>query len=1628
MRPSVLAAFVLLLPIGPAAFAQVAPSGNGGVTPLTEQQPYAVTVTPDGGWEPNRTPNSGPYTVYFTATNTGTNSQTFGFECWGTGGISCSGVSPTSRKLNPGQYQTLTVTYSVGATGGEIRVSASSAQSYDEGYKEVDVAPVVTLILPAATGGGADTVHSRQPLVRATYSPGYAVLDLSTLVLRWAGETVTSLARRNGALLEWEVDSTRALSPGVAKSLYLKICDLHGACTERTWSVVLDNSGTPIVSFTGMPLEALGRQFSAPFGPGLSLSGAEVETGFGTPPYYALSAPWATGLVYSTRQSYPRALVNTDIELTWPAGTPDQIKAYLYDGGVKVDSLIRNTPTCSAGTERRCRVTLQADFSGTTYAGATRKWLKVEVKVSSGGDSRTTTDSVEAVIVDRRSTPYGSGWFVSGVLRLYDAGSDKILVGPSGAATIFRGANGQYLSPPGDFSVLSWTGSYWTLQARDGSHAEFDGQGRHTWSADRRGIGTTVHYDTVAVERVWFLSDNLTNNIVFGYDASGHLSSITDPVGRRTSVTIDASHRLTRDSVVASDPTVAAVSTYGYAAYGGNNTLYLTSAADGLGQTTTVSYDATRRRPYLATLPAVLPETGSTPQTPTIGYRAQELRGLDTLISGDSVFVRITDPRGNWSASALNRWGAPTRSWDALGTTARAAYSPEGFPLWAEGKVADSSRVHTTYVDGLRIRSFRLRAAGDTVRLDSLVYNATGDVILSVNAWGQRDTLIYDGYGSLVRHIRFAGDTTGDTTHYTYYNNWGMLESRRAPNQIGSTHYTYDSKWNVLEEQNAAGVTLAHHWRDALGRDTTVTRLLTVRQYEPADSVQWRRSRTWYTTLNQVTRTRLERTDNCVAPCIPPAWPSDADTARWQQVEHFLDRLGRDTARANTSGRRTRYAYDALGRLLRRWPYADSLAVRDSLRYDLAGNLRFLSTRRGYVIEHRYDSRNRDTLTAVPGVGNFRRAYGGPSDQLTRAWIESYVDSIGGVSPAVSWRYSQGGLLLADTAQGSRVTTHFADRYGRDSLVTDPTGTWRPYYHAKRGVLDSLITPFGDTLRYTIDSWGRMVGPAVFSRPNPSFIVGQEWDDVGKLVDLTTTLQDTVRLGRWATEPDMPDLDLTPTWSEHHGAGGATVTDSDTLSHDAWRRVRAVKYVGDGSLLASESFTFTRDGDIRVSGEARTYHLPTGRMTARAGGSYSYDRAGNLVSWTPSGGSTWTYSYDALERLTAVRQGGAVVARYGYDVLGRRIVKRVYSGGNAGYVRMIYGGDNVVAEADSAQNLTLGYTWGLGTDDLVAVHRYGDARHWYVVQDVLRSVRGLVRRDGTWEASWRYRIYGAALRGAGTPSIDLRYRWAGREYDVETGFYYLRARYYDPASQRFVQEDPVGYAGGANLYAYTSGDPTKARDPSGLGDDYESVSSRAREEVAVGFLWDDNGGGSFWDQLDLSSTYHDLLALEYGTYSTQAEARIAHSEYDKAAAEVCRIEPAACSGLTAGSTTVLSGVDFDHLRDVILAIYETYLTAPSVSDNSAAFTVLTNLLGTGRIAYNETTFRSATVAAHVSSSSAGPLMWITPRFSEHAERQVWDLTHDAGHIWRHTYDNLSADRFALGATGQHRCVYLSPCP
>ncbi len=66
------------------------------------------------------------------------------------------------------------------------------------------------------------------------------------------------------------------------------------------------------------------------------------------------------------------------------------------------------------------------------------------------------------------------------------------------------------------------------------------------------------------------------------------------------------------------------------------------------------------------------------------------------------------------------------------------------------------------------------------------------------------------------------------------------------------------------------------------------------------------------------------------------------------------------------------------------------------------------------------------------------------------------------------------------------------------------------------------------------------------------------------------------------------------------------------------------------------------------------------------------------------------------------------------------------------------------------------------------------------------------------------------------PLAGDRFTFTGREWDPELGFYYYRARFYDPTTGRFISQDPIGFASGdTNHYRYVGNSPLDYVDPSG---------------------------------------------------------------------------------------------------------------------------------------------------------------------------------------------------------------------
>jgi len=114
----------------------------------------------------------------------------------------------------------------------------------------------------------------------------------------------------------------------------------------------------------------------------------------------------------------------------------------------------------------------------------------------------------------------------------------------------------------------------------------------------------------------------------------------------------------------------------------------------------------------------------------------------------------------------------------------------------------------------------------------------------------------------------------------------------------------------------------------------------------------------------------------------------------------------------------------------------------------------------------------------------------------------------------------------------------------------------------------------------------------------------------------------------------------------------------------------------------------------------------------------------------------------------------------------------------------------------------------------------------YITADQLDTPRTVTNAANTVIWSWAYQ--GNSF-GEQQPTSSIGYvlnlRYAGQYYDVETGLEYNGARYYDSASSRYLQSDPIGPNGGVSTYAYVGSNPLRYTDPRGLkvGDEYKTV-------------------------------------------------------------------------------------------------------------------------------------------------------------------------------------------------------------
>jgi RHS repeat-associated protein len=202
-----------------------------------------------------------------------------------------------------------------------------------------------------------------------------------------------------------------------------------------------------------------------------------------------------------------------------------------------------------------------------------------------------------------------------------------------------------------------------------------------------------------------------------------------------------------------------------------------------------------------------------------------------------------------------------------------------------------------------------------------------------------------------------------------------------------------------------------------------------------------------------------------------------------------------------------------------------------------------------------------------------------------------------------------------------------------------------------------------------------------------------------------------------------------------------------------------------------------------------------------------------------------------------------VTNKYLYDAFGRRIEKNVSSvaapsdPSQTFSRRYVYDGQDVLLEYDGSNDMIARYTYSGSSDDVLAVNVTNagvtaklaqNSQSYFYLKDQLGSVVDIADSNGTKIQHYVYSIYGEKLAtqdGSGNdisanPVLNTTYTFAGRELDPESGYYYNRARYYDPGTGRFLQKDPSPGKLGVpvsvvNSYVYASNNPLNLVDPTG---------------------------------------------------------------------------------------------------------------------------------------------------------------------------------------------------------------------
>lgn len=722
------------------------------------------------------------------------------------------------------------------------------------------------------------------------------------------------------------------------------------------------------------------------------------------------------------------------------------------------------------------------------------------------------------------------------------------------------------------------------------------------------------------------------------------------------------------------------------------------------------------------------------------------------------------------------------------------------------------------------------------------------------------EIFLYDRNGNMTSYT----DQSGNEWNYTYNNNGQMLTETNSTG--GVVTYTYNSDGTLASNKdNAGNITLQEY--DSMRRLIKIThpdstsREFTYNVYDNLLSVKDERGNTLTYTyddnrnlisiidvLGNTTSYNYDNMDRMIRVTDPLN----------NSMSFTFDKFGRMKTMTGQDGQVTSYGYDAKSRLSsitdaegKVWAQThDAENILSSNTNPLGNSTVFISDKMGQI-----------TQTTSPLGGETGITY----DGFGR--VTTMEDPLGQVT---TFTYDVLGLLIGIKLPGDTVNVSYSrNSLGRITTIKDPNNNdWVSTYD-DMGRLIKTTDPLQNETSYQYNNRNQI------SRINlPLSQLDLSYDAVGNLTkklysDGTTIDFSYDAVGRIATADGVA--------LAHDANGKITESNGLTVTRDKNGRIETIIFSPGKTVTYSYDVSglLVRVSDW-VGGELTFTYDDSGRLTAitrpnNVTTSYSYDKDDRVLGIQEGSLGTTTLIREAggqvseadrqvpiaviLTEVTAVRTFNAAcqVADYTYDNMGRLITDglRSYAWDLASRLKYItengtttsftydaFGHRLSRTSGGATRNYVWNYALGLpsisversgGSDVRYFIHTSSgallytieatDGLRYFYHYDEMGNTNFLTDDSGTVISSYIYSPYGEILNSS--VNIDTPFSWQGKfgvMKEGDSGLYYMRARYYDCTSARFLSRDPASSTDPMeiNPYQYATDNPITYTDPLGL--------------------------------------------------------------------------------------------------------------------------------------------------------------------------------------------------------------------